>query len=238
MSMLSRFATLGGAPPDPYWNYVTLLLTGDGSSGSTSIVDSSKLNNTITNTGVTINTSTKKYGSGSLYFNGSSFLTTANSAITNVGSGDFTVDFWVNFNSVSATQNIFEGYTDNSLSMRFGINFQAGSANGLCISKSNVSDNDYCNYSFSTGGWYFISIVRQSGVIKFFVNGFLQTDQNPVIAGYSFPSTVNMNIGRNHNAPRPEYFNNYIDDFRITVGIARYTTNFTPPTAPFPTYGP
>jgi len=44
-------------------------------------------------------------------------------------------------------------------------------------------------------------------------------------------------IGRYRNASTAFDFDGYIDDLRITKGVARYTANFTPPTAPFPTAG-
>jgi hypothetical protein len=44
-------------------------------------------------------------------------------------------------------------------------------------------------------------------------------------------------IGKQNTGAADTLFVGYIDDFRITKGLARYTTNFTPPTAPLPVSG-
>jgi len=41
-----------------------------------------------------------------------------------------------------------------------------------------------------------------------------------------------VRIGIGNNADAISYFPGYIQDLRITKGLARYTGNFTPPTVP------
>lgn len=91
-------------------------------------------------------------------------------------------------------------------------------------------------YAFSTGQWYHIAVSRQGSTVRMFVDGQLiasntntQTvvlDSNPF---YICKQTPNRASPPNH------YTNCYMDDFRFTKGIARYTDNFTPPAA-LPTY--
>jgi len=87
--------------------------------------------------------------------------------------------------------------------------------------------------SISTGTWYHVAFVRASGSTKMYLNGtnegatytdstnYLGSSGRPIIAadGYTLGSQA---------------MNGYIDDLRITKGYARYTANFTAPTAAFP----
>ena len=104
MSMLSRFATLGGAATDPYWANVSYLLVGNGANGTTTnIKDSSSNNATTTIVGNTvISTAQSKFGTGSsVVFDGSGdYLTYPSNTIYAFGTGDFTIECWVYFSVV------------------------------------------------------------------------------------------------------------------------------------------
>ena len=90
--------------------------------------------------------------------------------------------------------------------------------------------------TLSTGTWYHIAVCRSGTNTKMFING--------TQVGSTFSDSTNYGCG----AQRPiiggsDYYTGsqqnlvgYIDDFRITNGVARYTDNFTPPTASLPTY--
>ena len=73
-----------------------------------------------------------------------------------------------------------------------------------------------------------MAITRQNGTCRLFVDGILAA--SATIAG-SCTSSNPLNIG--YNQRDNTYVTGYIDDLRITKGIARYTSNFTPPTTAF-----
>lgn len=76
---------------DPYYSNTVLLLHGD-----TNFVDTSPVNATLTNTGtVAVNTTTKKFGAGSMSFNGTRYLSAATNPAYAFGSGNFTIEFWM-----------------------------------------------------------------------------------------------------------------------------------------------
>jgi len=85
-----------------------------------------------------------------------------------------------------------------------------------------------------TAAWNYIVIERYSGVTKLFINGTQEgasyTDSN------NYP-TAPLVIGGRFSATSGDYrsLNGYIDDLRVTKGVARYTGGFTPPTAALPT---
>jgi hypothetical protein len=103
---------------------------------------------------------------------------------------------------------------------------------GLLVSLGTGSSNIILGQNtalITNGAWYHVAVARASGVARFFVNGTLVTSASHT---YNFTST-NLVIGGYYSTSY--LYNGYIDDFRITKGFARYTANFTPPTAAFPT---
>lgn len=86
--------------------------------------------------------------------------------------------------------------------------------------------------AFVANQWYHVAITRQSGTVRFYLNGNLEwTDSSATGAMYN--STAPIHIGRSQLSTR--YMNGNIDDFRITSGVARYTgTGFTIPTSAYP----
>ena len=184
-----------------------------------------------------ISTSVKKYGTGSLSFDGTGdWVRSFDNLPIAFGSGDFTVEGWIYLNNVSSTKGIMYGLGNNSFGLRVGQSY-LGNVNGLNISRSGIADLEYCAFTFSTNTWYHIAVVRSGTTIYFFVNGTQQTTQGSGGSSYNFATpTTGFIIGANNDTN--ERFNGYIDDFRITKGYARYTANFTAPTAAFLDIGP
>ena len=90
--------------------------------------------------------------------------------------------------------------------------------------------NQIIGTTFTINTWNHVALVRFNGVTKLYLNG-SQTGSN-------YTDTNNYTSGVNSCFVGGFYdgsgsWNGYIDDFRITRGIARYTQNFTPPTAAF-----
>jgi len=206
--------------------------------------DASNTNATITRFGTASVSKSSPFGSsgvvattnlasaGSVYFDGTGdYLTTSSSAgALGFGTGDYTVEAWVNPDSRGNSQGIITG-SSGCFALRFGAAYGTGGAlNGLQVTKSLVSDYDYCLYTFTPGQWYHVVVVRQSGVVSFFVNGIKQTTvASNSATNWSNETLINIGIDSDYTT---EPYKGFISNVRVVKGTAVYASNFTPSTSP------
>lgn len=190
------------------------------------IVDVSSRNVLETVGDAKIRTDVKKYGTGSMYFDGTGDYLVLTGNVDNFvfGVGDFTIEFWLYLNAnqtsivydqrASGAQGLYPELYINTNSIRYYTN----SADRIVGSTLNNQQ------------WYHIALARSGTATKLFVNGTQSgstyTDSNNYINGTNRPV-----IGASASSLGSDPFNGYIDDLRITKGVARYTANFTPPTS-------
>jgi hypothetical protein len=213
---------------DPYYNNVSLLLHGDGADGSTQIIDSSPSPKTVTVFGnAQISTAQSKFGGASIAFDGNGdYLSVPDSADWDV-SGDYTIEFWAFHGSSGAAYT--KGYLGtNTITGSSG--FAIGHYLGDLLVKTTSSSITSTGAPITNSTWNHIALAWSSSTLKGYVNG---TEVLSTTA-YTTPTAVPLIIGNFNNLDSNRYYNGYIDDLRITKGVARYTSNFTPPTAPFP----
>lgn len=205
------------------------------------IPDAAMMNDLETVGNAQVSTSVKKYGTGSLYFDGAGdYLTMPASVNLDMGSGDFTIEGWVYANSfanyralISLANNISNGYS--------AVRMRVNSSGNLELYMSNDGSNWAASGTTSSGisvtTWAHIAIVKYgsgSNNVKVYINGtsvLSLTHTGTLYAGGGYYVGTVFS-----SSAAGEYFNGYIDDLRITKGLARYTANFTPPTAALPTY--
>ena len=183
---------------------------------------------------VTIDTGVKKFGTGSLLFDGSgSYLSLADSADWDFGSGNFTIDGQFRYGSVADT-NVWvtqwnAGDTDRSFRLRggstgdFNLYFEwtTDGTSGTNVSKSVA-------WTPVIDTWYHVAVVRNGNDLKFYVNGTQQGATQDITGVTIFNSNQVLTIGRNGDTNQ-YYFNGYIDELRISKGVARWTGAFTTP---------
>ena len=204
-------------------NGTVLHLTGD------SLVDSSPSSKTVTNNNsVSVSTSVKKYGTGSLQFDGvDQYLSIASSADFNFGTNDFTIEGWFYAQSDSDDRGaIFELYASDNDMLRVMINtggvlefrMQAGGANQMTITTTSWSNNT----------WHHFAVVNYSGTINCYLDGTSFGSSS----SFTIPnlSSAQVLVGLDLYAT-DRWYTGYIDDLRVTKNRAVYTANFTPPSS-------
>ena len=210
--------------PDPDYPNVSLLLHGDGTNGSTSIIDSSPSPKTVTAVGnAQISTAQSKFGGSSIALDGTGdYLTVPSNASFAFGTGDFTVELWAYFGDLLGYSTLVGTRTAGNDTTAWTVGLTASEqlyfyTNGFNITTAALAQNT----------WHHLAISRQSNNLRAFVNGI---QSGSAISDNKNYSTNNLAIGSTTNFA--QQFNGYIDDLRITK-VARYAANFTPPTAPF-----
>ncbi|MFA6295705.1 MAG: LamG-like jellyroll fold domain-containing protein [Candidatus Paceibacterota bacterium] len=223
-------------------SYTKLLIQANGADATTGFYDSSLSNKAVTAIQqAQIDTAQSKFGGSSALFDGNTdYLYTPDSADWYWGTGDFTVDTWIRFNalpSVGTGEMIFSDGTDVSNNYNyFGLlnsagayqwtfAVQLGGVNTIAIIK---------NTTVTTGTWYHIALVRNGNNWLIFQDG-TQVGTTAVDADPSPDYTGNKFIGIHWNGGHS--LNGWIDEFRISKGIARWTTNFTSPVAKYNSSG-
>lgn len=224
--------------------YTKLMIHADSTNGSTSFIDSSDSNHSIiANGNAQHSTSQAKFGGSSMYFHGG-YLSIPDSDDWTFGSGDFTIDFWVNFSDTSNSQCIVS-QTDTGVYNTWSIMKQPPSDGniitayfGLGISPYEVKMTN--NWNLNINQWYHIAIVLNGGTPFIYIDGVSQS----ITIRQSNISAIGNNISGNltlgayfYNSYYGWYLNGYLDELRISKGIARWTSDFFNelPTLPYST---
>lgn len=182
-----------------------------------------------------VDTAQFKFSGASLLCDGTGdYLDTPDSADFTLGSANWTVDCWVRINS-TGTRRLMAGQCDsgggaNSTSIFMEI--QAANTIRVICGVGAVHHVVTGTTTLSTGQWYHIAFVRVSStVLNLFVNG-IKEGGDVAISGTINDSSNTWSIGRAGEVPQATVANwdGWIDEFRVSAGIARWTANFTPPT--------
>jgi hypothetical protein len=211
---------------DPYYSAVSLMLSMDGTNGSTTFTDSSLNALTVTPVGSTqISTTQSKYGGASGFFDGTGdYLSIAANAAINLSSSDFTIEFWIRPAPKTNAVDAAFGYSNYAcMFYHNGINWT------LEMSSTGFSNQLVISFAVNLNTWQHIAIVRYGTSIVVYKDGV--SSATGTFSGTVVTSGRNLRIGDNGNS---QNINGYIDDFRISR-FARYASNFTPPTAALPT---
>jgi hypothetical protein len=195
------------------------------------IFDNAMMNDLETVGNAQISTSVVKFGTGSLAFDGTGdYLTSPNSVLGNFGSSNWTIEFWIKSSQTSRVDPI--GWNYPYANAGWGGLILNLSASGQMSWYEQTSQRiNATSTGWNDNNWNHIAITRSGNSVRMFLNGTQQGSTYTTSASYGSASS-NFIIGVNNDGTGP--LNGYIDDLRITNGYARYTSNFTPPTAAFP----
>ena len=224
----------GGSGSD---SYTKLLLHMDGSNASTVFTDNSTFARTVTAFGgAAITTGQSVFGSASATFNGTStYLTLPASTDWDFGTGDFTIDFWVRRNGAQNYGGLITN-TYNGQALEHGWSVIIYPTNNKVEFASGASGTYVPDITSSTAltdnTWTHVAIVRHGNTLKMYLGGVENGSKDVTGLVYDSSGDV-LIIGRYFVARSDYYFSGNIDEARISKGIARWTANFTPPTAAY-----
>jgi len=192
------------------------------------IIDNTAKNDLRTVGNAQISTSVSKFGGGSMAFDGSGdFVQTfISNPDLRFGTGNFTVEGWVYFNT-SGQHGILQISTNPG-------GFNASNTNSIAIQRSATgqweiyakNSNPQASATINQNQWYHFAVVRSGTTTTFYVNGSSTITVTSDSTNYTGSF---IGLGAIYSTAVP--LNGYIDDLRITKGYARYTSNFTPQTS-------
>jgi hypothetical protein len=221
---------------DAYFSSVSLLLHGDGT-----LADSSSAARTVTAYGSATATGAAKFGSAALSFSGSSSYLRAAASSAYAFPGDFTLETWVFFTSASASfsgfygaaiMSTYPGGGSPNAGWQWRIN---GTSSGFDQINLYTGATDLTwSASFNLNQWHHVAISRSGSSIRAFVDGVQQGSTTTNSDNMSPSTNADLWIGRLDLGGYEFQLPGRLDDLRVTKGVARYTANFTPPTAAFP----
>jgi hypothetical protein len=225
--------------PTPIANTALLINFADAS-----IYDASMENTLETAGNVQVNTNIEKFGSGSMSFDGiSSALNCLASPQYNFTTQDFTVEFWMYMNVTPTTDSaVITAGPSGAGSVRRGwrVRLHDGTTGALSFIYQTAGAANVLNFGQlpSPRVWHHIAFTRSNNTMRGFVDGVQNLGPFTVsdFAGLTL-GTDYLGIGGYTNGVGivgRDYFNGYLDDLRITNGIARYTSNFIPPKQALP----
>lgn len=204
-------------------SYTKLLLHCDGADASTTFTDASPAarGNATANGNAQVDTAQSVFGGGAYLGDGTgdylSYASHADWDLGGAGGGDFTIDFRVRFNSASTDESLIRA---GNLAGT-GWDFYVTNVNTIRLYNGSSSS---IAWTRSTGTWYHLALVRSGSTITLYRDGtsmgtFTDLDMN----------NDGVALGIGGGAGTTYSLNGWMDEIRISKGIARWTADFTPP---------
>jgi len=207
-------------------DYTKILLHMNGADAATTFPNSATTTHSVTANGnAQVDTAQSKFSGGSALFDGTGdYLSIPDSDDFHFDSGDFTIDAWVRFNALGLNPAFFSvgDDADNKIvlmahdSNKFQFQWAEGGASTILARGTTVA---------VANTWYHVAMVRSGSNFNLYVNGILEAtgSDSGAIPNYGAAATIGDDLYSAYD------MNGWIDELRVSKGIARWTSNFTPP---------
>jgi hypothetical protein len=216
--VLLRRAATWPLTSDPDFANVELLLHMDGTNGSTTFTDTSSNAFAITANGnAQVSTARSKFGGASGLFDGSGDYLSG-TMTGGLGSGNFTLEFW--YYKTANSGFIFNSRTSGTSGDGIDIRHD------LQVTTSGATL--FSSLTVATNAWQHVAFVRSGSTITRYLNG---APSGTASNAANFSGSA-LRIGGSEYG-NIGYLTGNMDELRITVGVARYTTSFALQTGPF-----
>lgn len=228
---------------DPYWNETVALLNFNGTDGDTTTTDGTGLNTWTFAGNAHIEDTESKFGGTSLQLDGTGdYVYTADSARSDFGTGDFTLEAFIRITGVSGVSDTgtlakhmaIISTNPASTGWCFYVRGDTSDSNlglGIETKLSGVASNTSVLHTLTLNTWYHVAVCREAGEVRIFVDG-VRIHTATITADIS-GGTTGMQVGTTGLTGYYRYFNGYIDGVRVTKGICRYNADFTNPATEF-----
>lgn len=220
------------APLTPVTN-TSLLLSGT----NAAIVDALDKNNLVLVGGAKVSTTQVKYDTGSVAFDGNGdYVSLPLTQSMQLGADNFTYELWVYTNAIGLRQSIAYINSNSSGFAALSVNILANGKLACAMSESGSAwkfeDLTGLGTALSINTWYHVAVVRNGATITMYLNGTSIGTYSLTSSLTSLMTTYTLNQVGAYNTSY-YYMNGYLEDVRLTKGIARYLSNFTPPDTSF-----
>ena len=221
--------------------YTKLLVAFDGDDAATTGTDQSYRAHTLTFTsGAELDTAQKKFGSASLLCaTTDDYVSVADHIDWTFGTGSFTIDFWFRVDDLTKTQGFFAHYQD--LNNYYGCVLDADKYirfEQTINSSANITVSANSSGVVTTGSWHHVAVIRgwgdQPDRVAVVIDG--TTIAAQTVVGLNVPNLSGAFLVGQGYYSTTEYTPNpnlWIDEFRVSKGIARWTESFTPSTTAY-----
>jgi len=211
--------------------YTALLLRGDGGSPE-AIVDASPDAHAVVTVGDTfVDSAQSKFGGTSLRFDGTGdYVRLDGDDRFAFGRDDFTIDFWVRLNSLGSERILYDARPLAGDGEYAVIYLGADNFVGVYVDSTIILTSAA---ALTSGQWYHIALAREGTTTRLFVDGTLQSEVTDV-ADYGVGSQ-RPTIGAHGSLLGNSSLDGWIDELRVSNGVARWTKSFTPPSQAYHT---
>ena len=179
-----------------------------------------------------VDTADQKFGTGSLLLADGTddLIRPADSADWDWGTGDYTIDFWIK-TSTEATCNIIKRRAIGRTYYNYLLQLQSSGEFYFIVGNAGDTAYDVLELTSGadaiTGDWVHVAVVRESGTTDIYVGGTSYLTDTTV---YNADCTAPLQLGNGEVDARG--LTGWMDEIRVS-DVARWTSGFTPPTAPY-----